>query len=177
MFKIGYKRKKRGDLRITRWLFHFLLTPLLSNERNGEMKSQSEIERLADLRCEEACCLLNNKLWDGAFYLAGYSIELLLKARICKNLQIDNFFEFKLPVKKEFYRVFKNHNIRELMMLAGIYDDFVRLEVEDKIFLYHWSKVEKWNEASRYLINKTEEDATNFIISAKSIGLWIKEKL
>ena len=107
------------------------------------MQSQSEIEHLADLRYEEACSLFNNKMWNGAFYLAGYSIELLLKARICKNLGIDNFFEFDLPVKQEFYRVFKNHNIRELMMLTGIYDEFVRLEIQDKDFVNQWSRVIK----------------------------------
>jgi hypothetical protein len=145
--------------------------------KNSKMKSQSEIERLADLRYKEACCLLNNKLWDGAFYLAGYSIELLLKARICKNLRIDNFYEFGLPVKKEFYRVFKNHNIRELIMLAGMYFDFVRLGIADKDFVNHWSRLLVWSEASRYKMDKTEAEATNFIISANTIGLWIKEKL
>ena len=155
----------------------FTVDTFIDSERNFEMKSQSEIVGLANLRYEEACCLLNNKMWDGAFYLAGYSIELLLKARICKNLRIDNFFEFALPVKKELYRVFKNHNIRELIMLTGFYDDFLRIGMEDKNLIDHWSKVFEWSEGSRYKMEKTEADATNFIRSAKTIGLWIREKL
>jgi hypothetical protein len=140
------------------------------------MQSQSEIERIADLRYEEACCLLHNEMWDGAYYLGGYSIELLLKARICKNLQVDNFFEFGLPVRNEFYRVFKSHNIRELLLLTGVFEDLMKSTI-DKIFVSHWSTILEWSEDSRYKMNKTEEDATNFLISAKTIGLWIKEKL
>jgi hypothetical protein len=157
--------------------FLFSVDIFADARKKCEMKCQSEIERLADLRYEEACCLINNKLWDGAYYLAGYSIELLLKARICKNLRIDNFYEFGLPVKKEFYRVFKNHNFRELIMLAGMYSDFVRLEIEDENLINHWSRLLEWSEASRYKMDKTEAEATNFIISANTIGLWIKEKL
>ena len=41
-------------------------------------------------------------------------------------------------------------------MLTGVYDDFMRLEIEDKTFVYHWSRVIEWNEASRYKMNKTE---------------------
>lgn len=140
------------------------------------MQSQLKIECIAGLRYEEACCLLNNKMWDGAYYIAGYSIELLLKARICKNLGIDSFFEFQLSVRKEFYRVFKNHNIGELLLLAGIHEDFMKSAI-DKIFLNHWSRILEWDENSRYKMDKTEEDATNFLLSVKAIGLWIKEKL
>lgn len=115
-------------------------------------------------------------MWDGAYYLAGYSIELLLKARICKLLGIDNFFAFDLPfVRKEFYRIFKNHNIQELIVLGGLHDELI-VAKKNPSFKRHWSLVINWTEGSRYSLNKNETEVINFLKSIKRIGLWIKGK-
>lgn len=42
---------------------------------------------------DEAKVLYRNKKFDGAFYLAGYSVELLLKAKIGENWGIPNLFD------------------------------------------------------------------------------------
>lgn len=52
------------------------------------MQSQSNIEVLAYAKLEDAQILLLNERFDSAYYLAGYAIELLLKARVCKTLGI-----------------------------------------------------------------------------------------
>lgn len=140
------------------------------------MNCRTDIERIAEERYKEACFLLENKMWDGAYYLAGYSIELLLKARICKLLGIDNFFAFDLPfVRKEFYRIFKNHNIQELIVLGGLHDELI-VAKKNPSFKRHWSLVINWTEGSRYSLNKNETEVINFLKSIKRIGLWIKGK-
>lgn len=59
------------------------------------MKTETEIIYLSDKKLEAAEVLLKNDLVDDAYYLAGYSLELLLKAKICKSLLIPDFFDFE----------------------------------------------------------------------------------
>ena len=59
------------------------------------MKNSDEIKELARLRLKEAVILCKAHKYDGAFYLAGYSIELMLKARICKHFQVEDLFNGK----------------------------------------------------------------------------------
>lgn len=58
------------------------------------MNSKANIEALADRKYEEAECLFNPGFFDGAYYMGGYVIELLLKAKVCKTLNINDFFLF-----------------------------------------------------------------------------------
>lgn len=51
--------------------------------------SRTDFQQLADSRLLEAKTLLANNLFDGAVYLAGYALELALKARICKIIDTD----------------------------------------------------------------------------------------
>jgi HEPN domain-containing protein len=74
------------------------------------MNSQADIEKLAEEKLKEANCLMNGNFYDGAFYMAGYSVELFLKAKICKTLNIPDFFLFKKIMKDEAYKPFKSHN-------------------------------------------------------------------
>lgn len=62
------------------------------------------------------------------------------------------------------------------MILAGIYSD-LEIAQEDITFKRHWSLVCEWGEESRYLMGKSEKEATNFVISIGEINKWIKEKL
>ena len=55
------------------------------------MPTRSELKKLANIRLAEAKSLLENGYYDGASYLAGYALEMALKARICKILEIDKF--------------------------------------------------------------------------------------
>lgn len=64
------------------------------------MQTQTDIQAIAYAKLEDAECLLENNRFDNAYYLAGYAIELLLKARICKTLGIPDFFDFDNAERK-----------------------------------------------------------------------------
>jgi len=49
------------------------------------IESQAEFQQLANERLDEAKALLNLGKWGGAYYLAGYAVELALKACIIKR--------------------------------------------------------------------------------------------
>jgi HEPN domain-containing protein len=53
------------------------------------MANRNQLKELALLRRREAEVLFSANLYDGARYLAGYVLELALKARICRLLDVE----------------------------------------------------------------------------------------
>jgi hypothetical protein len=58
--------------------------------------NRTDFQQLAELRLREAEALLAAGLPDGAYHLAGYSVECALKACIAKRTQLHDFPEKKL---------------------------------------------------------------------------------
>lgn len=149
------------------------------------MKCQADIEILANEKLKDAECLLENKRYDGAYYLAGYAVELLFKAKVCKTLGIDDFFDFDNPNKTRLavknkdllYRPYKVHDYLQLLILSGVYSQFQNDVNNNSSLKYHWSIVSKWDENSRYLTGISETDVQNFITSIKEITQWIRNHL
>jgi hypothetical protein len=108
--------------------------------------------------------------------LAGYSIELYLKAVICKTLGVDEFFLFDKMSKKENYRPFKNHNYEDLLLLSGILPAFEVAEKEAD-FAKNWASVENWNESSRYTSDQDPIVVKDFVNSSEIICSWIQKHL
>lgn len=93
------------------------------------MSNPEEIKKLAHLRLREAALLCDNTLLDGAFYLAGYSVELMLKAKICERLGVPNLFDEsggdsqeqrELWKIGEIRRAVKVHNLYQLLVYSGL---------------------------------------------------------
>ena len=62
------------------------------------IETRADFKALADERLEEAKALLDEGKWDGAYYLAGYAVELASKACIIKNLlETDVFPDREFP--------------------------------------------------------------------------------
>ena len=68
--------------------------------------------------------LLRAKRFDGAFYLCGYSVELALKARICRTLKWSGFPQ----TGQEFQGLqsVKTHDLEVLLRFSGIEDRIKR---------------------------------------------------
>jgi HEPN domain-containing protein len=74
---------------------------------------RTTFQLLAEQRLAEAKLLLQNGFPSGAYYLAGYSIECALKARISRDFRAD-----EIPDKKLIDRVYV-HDLNKLLALAG----------------------------------------------------------
>ena len=139
------------------------------------MNSSQEIKDLANLRLAEAIILCEAGKYDGAFYLAGYSVELMLKAKICEHFRIDNLFnreECKIQGISDLRKVVETHDINLLLILSGLEGKFrtaqknnEKLRDSYRFFTASTGNKTDWNEQVRYLpINsKTEEDVKEFI--------------
>ncbi len=141
------------------------------------MKCSKDIQELSQSKLDDVECLFKNGRFDAAFYLGGYVIELLFKAKVCKTLAIENFFDDGSPLKKLRHEdTYKVHNLQQLLILSGLYSQLSE-ETENVEFKKHWSYVCEWQESSRYIIGKTEAEVRAFITSIKVIKSWIEKFL
>ncbi len=149
------------------------------------MKCQADIEALANDKLIDAECLFKSDRYDSAYYLAGYSVELLLKAKVCKTLGIENFFDFNNASKAKFmaknvdnvFKSYRVHDYSQLLLLSGVYTEFYDELNTNANLKSDWSIVSQWNENSRYLTGISKEEVENFLTSIKEIMSWIQKRL
>ncbi len=99
------------------------------------MPTRAELKELARTRLKEAKTLYDSGLYDGASYLAGYVIELALKARICKILDLNVY-----PETGEIARSFKTHKLDDFIRLAGLQRKFDRAKASNPSLLTVFSR-------------------------------------
>jgi hypothetical protein len=109
------------------------------------IRTRAEFQQLADTRLEEAKILLDAGKWDGAYYLAGYAVEIAIKACIIKILMATDAF----PEKRFSERCYV-HDLVELRLLAGLKTAFDAVAAGDPVLLRNWAEVEEWSEQKRY---------------------------
>ncbi|MGA3095931.1 MAG: HEPN domain-containing protein [Bryobacteraceae bacterium] len=111
---------------------------------------RKDLQELSKVRLKEATVLLEQGLFDGAYYLAGYAVECALKACIAKGTQRGEFPDRKKVESSH------SHNLAELVRVAGL--DEARLEHagEDPDFRNNWDVVRSWSEQSRYRRHRPE---------------------
>ena len=106
------------------------------------MATASQLKELAELRLKEAQALFDAGLYDGCVYLCGYVVELALKVRVCKALNVGDYPEFEIP------NAFRTRNFDHLKLLAGL-----RKEIAggNPALLANWSTAIEWKPEWRYL--------------------------
>ena len=134
-----------------------------------------DLENLADIRIKEAGILLREASYPGAYYLAGYAVECILKACIAKDVR-----QFDFPNKK---RVLDSHthDFSKLIDVATLRKELNDKESRDPQFKLNWAVVSNWNEQNRYDPNIEEQEANdiyNAIIDPNSgVLVWLKSYL
>jgi HEPN domain-containing protein len=58
---------------------------VIASRYDESLVDRNELQALSRLRLKEAAALLELGWFDGAFYLAGYSVECALKAMHCER--------------------------------------------------------------------------------------------
>ena len=108
------------------------------------MLTKSDLQRLSVMRLEDAIHLLQSNKASSAYYLAGYSIELGLKA--C----ISNLFQSNVIPDKGLVSAIYTHSLEALMSISGLLPELKSDMKSDAMFGANWGIVTKWNEHSRY---------------------------
>jgi HEPN domain-containing protein len=107
--------------------------------------TRADFQSLADQRLVEAKFLLDHGQWDGAYYLAGYAVELGLRACIIKTLLATDAFP-----EKKFSENCYTHAIDRLVGLAKLELKLQSATAADPDLQTNWSLTLDWNEAKRY---------------------------
>ncbi len=143
------------------------------------MNSRQEIQQLTHLRLKEAKVLFANGLYDGAVYMAGYSVELALKASICKALDVDDFFS---TGKYTQTKTLKTHNLADLLVFSGLQTKFRIEQANNTPTFQQWSHLSSiWSEQLRYMPEGTyrKKDAEQIISAIENpnngILIWIQK--
>lgn len=137
--------------------------------------NKTDLETLANLRIKEAEILLDAHCYHGAYYLAGYALECLLKACVAKQIK-----EFDFP-NKQLTNDCYTHNLTKLLTTAGLKQKFTEEENQNKEFELNWAVANKWSEETRYECNIKEQDAHELFnaITNNDSGIlpWLKKYL
>lgn|GEM_PF-168503 len=145
------------------------------------METSQEIRDLANRRLEEAKVLIDNSFFEGAIYLAGYSVELSLKAKICDLIDIPDLFNFgNNGIKSDHTKSYRSHDLERLVLFSGLRNKLQSAKSEDIEIFKNWSVVCEWSEDKRYckcgLNSKNEADRLVQAITdvSKGIKTWIE---
>jgi len=130
------------------------------------MRNPVKIKELAYERLDEAQILADNEKYDGAFYLAGYSVELMLKAKICENFDIPDLFDEDADINgvKDALKIVRNavkkHDLSVLFIYSGLANKFQQAKANQSelmhtygllISLVQTKEFKLWSEQARYL--------------------------
>lgn len=136
------------------------------------IETRIEFQQLAEGRLVEAKALLDLGLWDGAYYLAGYAVELGLKACIIKSLMATDAFP-----DKDFSRNCYTHSIAMLLKVAKLEVEWKAATDADSILDRNWELTKDWSEQKRYCRmnqGEAEELYTAIADGGHGVLLWIK---
>lgn len=146
------------------------------------MPAVPQLQQLSQQRLDEADDLLRINRVDAAFYLAGYAIEMALKAAICKTLDQPDFYKPDRTLKgsrlvqDKVLREFKTHNYNDLLVLSGL-SNKLDSAIQSHLPISDASKIIdrlKWSENNRYEVGRvTPIEALDFVESVKILTAWI----
>ena len=108
------------------------------------MLTKIDLQRLAQIRLEDAILLLKNNKASSAYYLAGYAVELALKACASKLFQNNSIPD------KNLVNALYTHSLENLMASSGLLPELNAAIKNDPAFGANWGIVTKWKESSRY---------------------------
>jgi hypothetical protein len=149
------------------------------------MINPQSIRAIARQRLKEAVVLYNERMFDGAFYLAGYSAELTLKAKISERFGIPNLFDEAAPHSLQGIRdirsAVKTHNLVNLLVFSGLKNKFE----EGKALYPELAKAngllfDAWNEKARYMpcgyvAEEDMKNLLNLLSNHNGILAWIEQ--
>jgi HEPN domain-containing protein len=73
-----------------------------------------DLQRLTRIRLREARVLLNNRYYEGAYYLLGYAVECAFKSCIARQTRRHDFPD------KNFVNDIYTHDLNKLLRLSGL---------------------------------------------------------
>jgi hypothetical protein len=102
------------------------------------------LQRIAESKLKDAEVLLANERFSSAYYLAGYVIELGLKACIARRMQPET-----IPDKALVMTTYQ-HNFKALVGAAGLTLELEEEQANKPVFAEYWAITGGWSPEARY---------------------------
>jgi HEPN domain-containing protein len=118
-----------------------------------------DLQTLAMAKLQDAKVLLDAGSYSNAYYIAGYSIELALKACISRQIQSET-----LPDPKFIREVYAGHDLTKLVKLAGLGRAHKDRQDSSPDFAASWAIVVEWSPDTRYI--HTDKYSAQVLIEA-----------
>jgi HEPN domain-containing protein len=126
-------------------------------------------------RMDDARALLNATRWRGAMYMAGYSVECLLKTKLmhiydCRHLRdLEEELQGRGLLAAE--ATIFTHRLELLLRLTNSIDRLRQNEEHWRLF----NMVNRWIPAWRYTADlSNSEDAGDFLAAVEKVSHWIE---
>jgi HEPN domain-containing protein len=138
----------------------------------------SEQGKAGKHRMDDARALLNAVRWRGAMYLAGYSVECLLKTKLMRIFDCRHLRELEEELQRrgmlaDRATVF-THQLELLLRLTSAID---RLRQNQELWQL-FNLVNRWVPAWRYTADLSNpEDATDFMDAVEKVSRWIDHNI
>jgi HEPN domain-containing protein len=107
--------------------------------------SRTELRRLSEEKARDARFLLDRRSFSNAFYLAGYAVEIGLKAAIASQFRANT-----IPEKRFVIDIY-SHDLRKLIEVAGLTQQLA-VARQSNGFDANWATIENWRPESRYVM-------------------------
>jgi hypothetical protein len=117
-----------------------------------------DLQKLAQIRFDDSVKLLEARSFSSSYYLAGYSIELGLKACIARQIRSE-----EIPDRNLIQKVF-SHEFFKLVGLAGLAHELSNSQNDDAQFQAFWGIASEWSPESRYAI--IDEMSAQLLVTA-----------
>ncbi|HCC60045.1 MAG: hypothetical protein A2402_02450 [Candidatus Staskawiczbacteria bacterium RIFOXYC1_FULL_37_43] len=136
------------------------------------MTCYADLKIIAEDRLDDAKALYQARRYDGTAYLCGYVLEVALKARICKLLELDEY-----PCTGVFKQAFATHDLSVLLKLAGLEKEISLSKSKNYNLFIQWSMMISWNwdpEMRYRIMNKNKKEVGNMLVVLINIFKWLK---
>ena len=133
------------------------------------------LEKVAEERLKDFEVLRTQERYTAAIYLGVYAVECLLKARICKTLQLE-----KLPV------TYRSHDLMALLLHSGVHQN---IRSNPEVFTSLKKLSDLWNPAAedrsvRYIHDpkrygeRTAREVSDWLThQSKGVATWLQKQL
>jgi hypothetical protein len=105
---------------------------------------RSDLQAFAQAKIDDATLLLANRRFSNAYFLAGYAVELGLKACIAAQISAET-----LP-DTAFIKGILSHGFPQLIGLAGLAGALKNEQDRDANFATNWAIAAQWGPDARY---------------------------
>lgn len=102
------------------------------------------LQAAAEAKLADATLLHDHRRFSNAYYLAGYAVEIALKACIARQIVAET-----IPERSFVNEIFR-HELKRLVNLAGLAGELRNRELRDAAFAANWATVADWRPDIRY---------------------------